>query len=144
LSKFLDDLLDFDSYMPKAEGKWPSLKLVFDNLRCYPILALYGVALQALSKAATLWSTIAFWFAAPIFLVLMLACLVQTALLLSVLTVGIASIYLAPGTLAAKFLREREKVVAALGVGFLLLLVVVALVAAFHLMAALSRLVPGA
>ena len=38
--------LDTDLYMMPHKSKFPTLKLVFDNLRCYPILALFIAAMQ--------------------------------------------------------------------------------------------------
>lgn len=144
MSKFIDDLLDFETYVPKLGGKWPSLKLVFDNLRCYPILAIYALALRLLVKAPDIWSTIAFWFLIPIFIFLGLACLVQTAVLLSVLVVGISSIYLQPGVKAPQVLQQYEGVMVKIAIALVVCLLAVGFIAAANLLGALARMSPGA
>ena len=118
-NKFFHDLLDLDTYLPKGEGKWPSLKLVFDNLRCYLILAIFGVAMRFLGKSPDILGTSAFWFLLPIFLLLFLATLAQTAVLLAVLSLGIVSNYFQPSERVASVLIKHEKLVQALAIIFL-------------------------
>ena len=91
---FFSDLLDFDTYANVDNEKWPSLKLVFDNLRCYPILAIFGALINILHSSPDILSVIAFYFLFIIFILLFMATIAQTSVLLTVLAIGIFSTYL--------------------------------------------------
>ena len=90
---FFSDLLDFGTYANINDGKWPSLQLVFDNLRCYPILAIFGALIKILYSSPGTPSVITFWFLLIIFILLFIATIAQTSVLLTVLVIGIFITY---------------------------------------------------
>jgi len=122
MSTFPSDLLDFEAYFPKDSGKWPSLKMIFDNLRCYPILGIYIFGLKYLGSAGDIWSSITFWFLLLLFMFLGFACLFQTACLLSVLIIGIFSTFNRPNEKASQVLQIHKRLVNKLSVGLFTLL----------------------
>jgi hypothetical protein len=117
---------------------------VFDNLRRYPILAIFGVAMRFLGKSPDILGIFAFWFLLPIFLLLLLATLAQTAVLLAVLSLGIVSSYFQPSERAANVLIKREKLVKALAIVFLVVLGIICFISAVKLFGAITKLFPGA
>lgn len=86
---FIDDLLDVETYSLAPEKNWPSIKLIFDNLRCYPILALISFAMIGLAKADGIFFKIAFYFLIPWLLFISIALVVQTGIVLALTTVGL-------------------------------------------------------
>jgi hypothetical protein len=91
-TRFYEDLLDIKVYLG-SNNKWPSLKLVFDNLRCYPILAVFLFAMAGLERSPHVLPTIIFWCLLPIMLLLTVATIFQTAVMICVLGVGIVSTF---------------------------------------------------
>jgi hypothetical protein len=89
---FYEDLLDIKAYIG-SDKKWPSLKLVFDNLRCYPILAVFLFAMAGLSRSPAVLPNVIFWCLLPVMLLLTVATIWQTTVMISVLFMGIVTTF---------------------------------------------------
>ena len=141
VGKFINDFLDLDVYLGK-NGKWPSLKLVYENLTWYPILALFILGIRALGNSQGVAESIAFWFLLPLFIFLLVATLVQTAVVLSVLAVGLAMTYVRPSERVLPVIADRKWFKLLVG-AVLIVLGVVSFVSAVKVFEALSRLTPN-
>ena len=85
---FFRDLMGREVYTLMREGRWPSVRQIFDNLRCYPILALLSIALVGLSKADNVYYKIAFYFLIPWISLVSVMLIIETGILLALTCVG--------------------------------------------------------
>jgi hypothetical protein len=77
-----DQFLDMRAYFPEV-GQTLSLKVIFDNLRCYPLLILFGLGIKSLRTSATGLDTFAAYLLAIPFIVLLLGVVVQTSFMVT-------------------------------------------------------------
>ncbi len=139
LNNFYKDLLDLETYSPNE--KWPSIKLIFDNLRCYPILAVFLSATFVLSKSSSIMELVAFWFLLPLMLLIFVATLVQTTMLFATLSLGIFTALTKPSPAIIEKLKGNEKLLTFLFTFIFIALLVVMFVTSYKLFFVVAKLI---
>ena len=122
MKTFFKDLLDLETYSPS--DKWPSLKLVYDNLRCYPILAIFLSATFILSKSSSTLELVAFWVLLTLMLLIFIATLTQTTMLFTTLIFGIFITFASPPSPITEYLKSKETITIIFTIIFIALLIV--------------------
>ena len=140
MSSFYEDLLDFESAGIAPNKKWPSLKIVFDNFRCYPVLGFFWFGVGLMLQSRQILYVVPGLFLAVLLLVLSVACIIQTSTLLTVLTLGILSEYVSSsGRLITAIADPKTKTHKAL-FGFFVILLGFSAVAIYLLLSSLAGL----
>ena len=138
MKTFFKDLLDLDTYT--ASEKWPSLKLVYDNLRCYPILAIFLSATFTLSKSSSIIELVAFWVLLPLIVLIFIATLAQTAMLFMTLAFGIFITFTSPPKSLKAYLKSKEQLLTIIFTIIFIVLFVVAFLTASKLFFVIAKL----
>jgi hypothetical protein len=110
-TKFINELLDYWSFAPRKTQRGPSLKAFFDNLRCYPIIALFGLVVGHLSRSDSLMFQIAAWALLPALVILLLALIAQSSAMFGFLMLGMTGTTLEPAAPSNAPPTRREKIV---------------------------------
>lgn len=135
-SKFIEDLLDLDIYKPHEAKPGPTLKLVFDNLRCYPLLAVIGLGIGYLSRSDGLFPQIAAWALLPVFVILFLGLLCQSSFMFGCLTLGMFGVTIQPAAPRTTPLTRRQKLIERVATVLAIAFFVVFFIAATNLLGA--------
>lgn len=138
MKTFFKDLLDLETYSPS--DKWPSLKLVYDNLRCYPILAIFLSATFILSKSSSTLELVAFLVLLPLMLLIFIATLTQTTMLFTTLIFGIFITFASPPSPITEYLKSKEKLITIIFTIIFIALLIVMFVASSKLFFVIAKL----
>ncbi len=108
MADIVKDMLDTDSYLP-TNGKWPNLNLVFNNLRWYPLLIIYFAFISYLYEKGDLLDKLSAGFLIFIWGFLTLMVIPQTAIMLTIISLGILGRLFKPNWLPDKqFIKESK------------------------------------
>ncbi len=114
LVRFADLTIDLDGLIPPKRGFQPvQLKTIFDNLRCYTVLAFLVVGVQFLLKSDAPSSVFAAYFIGSFTVFLFLLVFYQSAFIILATCTGMVAAFLSPRSLVVlrRQIRTNETAV---------------------------------
>jgi hypothetical protein len=108
-TKFFEGLLEYWTFAPRKSQRGPTLKVFFDNLRCYPIIALFGLGVGHLFRSDNPLFHFAAWTLSPILLILLMALIIQSSAMFGFLVLGMLGVTIEPAAPREAPPRRREE-----------------------------------